>query len=123
VTTLNEALQYYDIPMPSDATSVRYYIDGGAFDGGGGFYLKFSAPAAQMKRFLTAMNAPSNTSVDAEETWQQQYENSAQPPVPWTFNSADVVYRNNDPRVASNGATAIVDDGGTIPTAYVFVGD
>ena len=124
VTTLDGALQYYKIPMPADATAVRFYIDGGGFNGGGGFYLKFTAPAAQMKTFLTAMNTPKNTAVDAESIWQQQYDDAGQPPVPWNFTAADVVYRPTDPRTATNAATTIVDnDGGPAPTAYLFVGD
>lgn len=87
-TTLDGALEHYEVPMPASATAVRFYLDPGAFDGGDDFYLKFSASAAQIRSFLTALGA--KPSGHAEAVPQSEvYDGDI---VPWTFNSSDATY-------------------------------
>lgn len=82
-TTLNGALTHYEVPMPPSASAVRFYLDPGAFNGGGAFCLKFSATPIQIQTFMSALGVQ-RASSRAADLWQQQIE-SQPDPVPWTF--------------------------------------
>jgi len=82
-TTLNAALSHYDVPMPTSASEVRFYLDPGAFNGGDAFYLKFSATPTQIQTFMHALGVQ-RASNRAAALWQQQVQ-SHPDPVPWAF--------------------------------------
>jgi hypothetical protein len=115
VTTLDGALNYYQVPLPPSAVAVRFYIEGGAFNGGGAFYLKFSAYPATIRAFIHQLGTvPADGG--AEALWTQQEQSYEDDPVPWTFDSSYSAYSSK-----SHGDTVIVSRAMT--TAYLFVND
>jgi hypothetical protein len=122
VTTFDQGLEYYRLPMPADAQGVRFYIDPGAFNGGDAFYLRFSASPAEMAAFLAKLHAVKG-SEGAEAAWTDGLENQDAGTVPWSFEDSAryAVYEytvKNDPDTA--GGTVTVDQTSAEPVAYVY---
>ncbi len=119
--TFDGAVGYYGIDLPVGAEGVRFYIDGGAFNGGDGFYLRFTAPRAEVNRSLAAMAAAAS-----EQTGEQFMHAEAQSGVlqeygiDWSLDPhrSYAAYQYTDTR-HQTGGTVIVDDGGADPVVYI----
>lgn len=121
-TTLDGALAHYDVPMPTSASAVRFYLEPGAFNGGDAFYLKFSASPAQIRSFMQQLGTQSANGT-AVELWAQQQQ-GYDDPVPWTFDSAYSAYAYSKTIGSGNDAesvTGTVIVSAEMTTAYVFV--
>lgn len=122
VTTFDQGLVYYHLPMPADAQGVRFYIQPGAFNGGDAFYLRFAASPAEMAAFLAKLHATKGNET-AEAAWTDETEGDDIGAVPWQFDDSTryAVYEytvQNDPNTV--GGTVIVDQASPEPVAYVY---
>jgi hypothetical protein len=117
-TTFEGALGYYGVKLPAHATGIRFYLDGGAFNGGDGFYVRFNAPRAELTRSLAQMNA-TRTGGDPRQTLQDQ--TTAEPSFSWALgahHTYSVWTYSHDPSQV-NGSI-VVDDDGSNPVVYLM---
>jgi hypothetical protein len=119
-TTFQGALGHYGVTLPAHATGIRFYLDGGAFNGGDGFYVRFNAPRAELARSLAQMNAM-RTDDDPRQTLQNQ--STTEPALGWALAAHDTysvwTYAYDPSQV--NGSI-IVDDDGSEPVVYLMAG-
>ena len=120
-TTLAGGLTYYRIPMPSDAQGVRFYLEGGGFQGGDAMYLRFSASPGEVAAFLANLHAV-KTDDDAEADLTA-IENQDLGIVPWNFEDSGsfVVYQYeiNDDSDTSGGVVTVESEPSG-PVVYVY---
>lgn len=118
VTTFEQGLSWYRLPMPADAEGVRFYLDPGAFNGGDAFFLRFADSPAEVAEFLSRVQA-TRQNTGAEALWSTE---SGEEPVPWQFDDSGryAVYAY---RIANDqdtdGGTIIVDQAAGDPIVYV----
>lgn len=61
VTTFDQGLSWYRLPMPTDAQGVRFYIDPGAFNGGDAFFCASPTPRPRSPSSWRNSTPPSKT--------------------------------------------------------------
>jgi hypothetical protein len=105
--------------MPTDAQSVRFYIDPGAFNGGDAFFLRFADSPAEVAEFLEKLHA-TKQDTGAETVWNTE---SGGEPVPWQFDDS-IRYAVYAYSIANDqdtvGGTVTVDQAAGDPIVYVY---
>ena len=117
-TTFQGALSYYGVKLPAHASGIRFYIDGGEFNGGDGLYVRFNAPRAELALSLAQMNA-TRTSDDPRQTLQNQ--TTGEPTLGWALGahgSYSVWSYTYDPSQVDG--SIVVDDDGSEPVVYLM---
>lgn len=120
VTTFDEGLTYYRLPMPADAQGVRFFIDPGTFNGGDAFFLRFAASHEEASAFLAGLHAEKSDE-SAQALWTDDSQGQNVSAIPWRFDStAYTAYRytvHGDPN--TGGGTVTVDWSSADPVVYV----
>ncbi|MBR7834420.1 hypothetical protein KDL01_14185 [Actinospica durhamensis] len=105
--------------MPTDAQSVRFYIDPGAFNGGDAFFLRFADSPAEVAEFLEKLHA-TKQDTGAEALWNTESDGE---PVPWQFDDS-IRYAVYTYSIANDqdtgGGTVTVDQAAGDPIVYVY---
>ncbi len=127
--TYEHMLQHYAIALPESATAPRYR-DSTSFNGPDWFFLRFSAPEADIAAFLSRQNATPSVDTVAETTRSEatlidEYRlddwHFDGPPASYTVYRWDVVTTDpDDPDTTDSGGWLIVDRRGPIPTVFLF---